>query len=293
MGTLSEYNDLALTIPVLTVGCIVLVLLSTWHFTILEHAHGSASLTFLVVFALNPSFVYYSAEFKPYGFDLLVSILSLTLLHRFTTDKEPWVNLFLFTAIAPFFSLPSFFVLPFLYLSILVTKRKVFLNCLLCGVAASPFAIFALVHAFVTMPPAMENIQDLFAPTQFSKDAAAWWIGRAMHFFRGPAYCGFTPWNVKSFLIVLSIVPWMLFVLGLFEGRKEPWIWMCIGIIMTVFIASACHYWKINPGASLVSGRLILFLAPFIYLPLEYGLSAVFRKSRPVGRLVAIFISHL
>ena len=243
-------------------------------------------------FNQSASFIYYGAEFKPYGIDLLMSALALVLLFRLEDGKTCFSELLLFSILAPLFSLPSFFVLPFLYLSLLVhfrNDRRSAFRIFLCGVAAMPIATYALIHAFSTMPRAMDNIQELFAPVSFTKETVRWWLGRILHSFRGPAYFGFTTWSISAPGILLSAIPLGLFLIGAWSARKERWVWMSLGVIAATVFASICHYWKINPGASLTSGRLILFLAPFAYLPCARGLSWTFRRSTVAGGTISVF----
>ena len=223
-----------------------------------------------------------------------MSTLALSVWFRFESGRARHAELLLFSILAPPFSLPSFFVLPFLYLALLVRSRRdarAALRIVLCGTAALPFAAFALLHAFATMPAAMDNVQDLFAPVAFTKEAAAWWIGRILHSFRGPAYFGFSPWSVGSPAVLLSAIPLGLFLAGAWRARREPWLWMAIGAIAATAFASACRYWKINPGASLTSGRLVLFLAPFAYLPLVRGLEWAAGSFPRGGLAIAAFAS--
>lgn len=292
IGLFTNNSDLAITFPLLLASCITLVALSHLTKSLLPSESLFLAPLFVFIFAVNPSFVYYGAEFKPYGIDLLMSTLALLVLFRFEHGKAHFSELLLFSILAPLFSLPSFFVLPFLYLALLVhfrNDRRSISRLLLCGVAATPIAAYALVHAFSTMPAAMDNIQDLFAPISFTKETVLWWLGRILHSFRGPAYFGFTTWSVSSPGILLSTIPLGLFVIGAWNARKENWLWMSLGVIAATAFASICHYWKINPGASLTSGRLILFLAPFAYLPLARGLSSIARKSTVAGGSIAFF----
>ena len=292
IGSLTANSDLAMTLPLLLASCLALIALSHLARRLLRPESPFLAALFVFIFAINPSFVYYGAEFKPYGIDLLMSTLALVVLFRFKDGKACFSELLFFSILAPAFSLPSFFVLPFLYLALLVRFRKEKRNAsrvLLCGLAAAPVAAFAIVHAFSTMPAAMDNVQDLFAPVAFTKDAALWWIGRIMHSFRGPAYFGFTTWSISSLGILLSSIPLGLFLVGAWKARGEAWTWMSLAVIAATALASACHYWKINPGASLTSGRLILFLAPFAYLPLAHGLLWVFRKYAVAGKAISFF----
>ena len=292
IGSFTDNSDLAITFPLLLASCLTLIALSHLTGRLLRPRTPLLVALFCFIFAVNPSFIYYGAEFKPYGIDLLMSALALVLLFRLEDGKTCFSELLLFSILAPLFSLPSFFVLPFLYLSLLVhfrNDRRSAFRIFLCGVAAMPIATYALIHAFSTMPRAMDNIQELFAPVSFTKETVRWWLGRILHSFRGPAYFGFTTWSISAPGILLSAIPLGLFLIGAWSARKERWVWMSLGVIAATVFASICHYWKINPGASLTSGRLILFLAPFAYLPCARGLSWTFRRSTVAGGTISVF----
>ena len=292
IGEITNYSGLALTFPLLICGCISLVLLYRIVSVAFVHRRGIHFWTILFVFALNPAFVCYSAEFKPYGIDLLMAATAMWIVLRSQTHGVRWTRLCLFTATIPFFSLASFFVLPLLYLALLVQahfNRKTTVRLLICGTVSVPFTLLALIHAFTTMPAVMDDIQELFAPVAVSREAFLWWTGRFLHFFRGPTYFGFTVWSISSPAILLSAIPISLFAIGAWKKRREPWLWMSLGVIAVAFAASACHYWKINPGTGATGGRLILFLAPFAYLPLACGLEWVTGKHPRCSRVISTF----
>ncbi len=292
VGVVSGYSGTAMTLPLLLAGCASLAALSRVTERCGSVRCKMVSLVMLFVFAVNPSFVYYSAELKPYGFDLLVSALAVLLVIDFQNGESSWKKLVCFSAFAPWFSLPSFFVLFSLYaaLAFFFFSDHARIRCLvLCAAISGALAIFPLIHAFATMPAAMDNVQDLFAPVTWSKGALLWWTGRLLHFFRGPAYFGFTSWSLFSPFALLSLIPLGLFSLGVWQRRRDPLVWMSLLCIAFTFFASACHYWKINPGTSLTGGRLILFLTPFAYLPLASGLHWMATKNKAAGAATCAF----
>lgn len=298
LGILSGWNGKVLTFPsllcsILTLWLLVDVIRKSLSGNGLVETKPTMGL-FSFIVAVNPIFVYYAAEFKPYGFDLLMATLALRFYFWFRDSDPVWFALALFTILAPFFSLPSFFVLSFLYLCLLrlfSENKPALRRLILTGVCCAPLAILPLVHAVKTMPNVMYRIESLFAPVSASSASVYWWVRCFLHWFRGPAYFGITPWNICSPWIVLSGVPISLFLLGCHLRRREPWLWMCILVTFAVFAASACRYWKIYPGAGLLGGRLILFLVPFSYLPLATGFHWLTHGHRVIARILTCFSS--
>lgn len=307
IGELSSYDNRALTLMPLLCGIVSIFLFSK----LLSRARMVLGKPlFLFLFAVNPSLVLYSADFKPYGVDLLVSLLCINVLLSFSEGKRPWKTFAALCSISPLFSMPSFFLLPvsFIYVAhihlwdpIVIWWRnraeervpwKAVKPVFICAAITIGIGLPVFLHTVRTMPSSMEgwwSRYSTFAPLSFSRDALLWYIRNFVMIFRGPVYFTFLPYRFSAIQIGLSLLPLLTFAIGISRGRKNSITLTFLGVSALTLLASALRLWPIYPGAASTTGRLLLFLVPFFLLILGEGMEVILRRFRVFGIVLAIF----
>ena len=110
IGCVTHYSEKALVSPLLVAGIATLLLLKR----LLDNANVTrAKNLMLLILALHPGLILYSAEFKPYGIDVLVAALFLLYTVRGLDETANKRRFSALCTIAPLFSYATYFVMPF------------------------------------------------------------------------------------------------------------------------------------------------------------------------------------
>lgn len=300
-GSVFGYSERILTFPLLLVGIASLVLLDRC----LSAAQiRRMRIPALLAFAIHPGLVFYSAEFKPYGIDVLVSTLFVLILLRPPRSiRFRWVAAL--CGLSPFFSTTAIFQIPFFLLFLLrfgafETEpfwRRIrhsafplilpgFLACLGIGLAAW--------HLVATMPDEHMNAHwsriNAFAPLPFAKDWIGWHLERIALFFRGPVYFFPIPRSRGILQLIAASVPMCFLVLGSLPKKNvtiRKVLFFGIAVSLSVFLASAVRKWPIDTG-DFISGRLVLFLVPHFSIVLAAGVEWWASRCSRLSLVVAI-----
>lgn len=121
-ASLFGYSELVLRLPMLLVGCGLLI--STW-ILFSEIFERRIVLFMLAAMAASWPLIYYSSELKQYELDALATVLAMWL--GFATLKSTrdrtWANLIVGGAVAMFFSQPVIFILASITIAALLDRR--------------------------------------------------------------------------------------------------------------------------------------------------------------------------
>ena len=301
VGELSGWNDQALTFPLLRVGIGSLFLFSRLLVRAgITRFYG----VFSLLFALSPQLVFYSAEFKQYGFDVLFAILSLLAAVSLFSDKPSAGLLVLVFVVGPFFSHTQFFLLPglglFLFLKTFRPSGRwrfpppadlaTFLICAGLGGVAT---LSSYIHTVVTMPRGMFGLwANAFPPVDSVRCYSSWWLERCALSFRDPICVFPVPAKYSLAGIPMFLPAAVLIVWGMaFYRRKAPaavGLFLCA--LLLVVLAATLKKWPVVTGTdSVIMSRQIVFLLPFSFFFLCVGIeSAGLRFPRTSAVVLAI-----
>lgn len=239
-ATLFGDGERALRLLPLLAGCASLVL---FYLLARQILRSPGLLTALALFALSPTFIYYSSEIKQYSTDVFFTVL---LLFLFTRYSSPITNYQLLLAgiLAPWFSHPAIFILAAIGLTLLIQNRRTPLPILALG--AGWLVSFGALY-LVSLRGLSEN--------EFLRD---YW---QEYFRQSPliALLGLfaNPGGLMAYAPVLLAA--MLFGAGMLFTRQRK----SAGSLLLVFIFAGVASWmQLYPFA----GRMILFLIPLVYI---------------------------
>ena len=251
----------------------------------LRQASARFCLVGLVCFA--PGLVYYSSDCKQYSTDVAFALLVLWLGARFRAErwKSGVAALALAGSISVWCSHPGVFVLaavgPVLWLELVVRKQRA-AAAALTAVGAFWLANLAVIYALWSQDSAHDSyLQGFwsagFAPWPFGAwKSLGWYLDSGIHLMyvafgrMGPIFVNseacFTPLNACLLVLALAGAG------SLWRGNKRLAGILSLCVVFTV-VASALRLYPLR-------GRLILFLAPVVYLFLS-GLIEWLAAHRP------------
>ena len=292
LGCATGYSDRALVFPMVVAGIATLFLLKRC----LDVAGISrAKNLFLFVFALHPCLVLYSAEFKPYGLDVLVAAAFLLATAHGVEDGKSLKRYSALCALSPLFSFAAYFAIP-ASLAILFARRfsggkgdvppfariRRACNGLLLPAALScAVGGVAFLHVVLTMPGLMDGYwAEAFAPAPFSADGLVWHLERVVRFFRGPVYYSFVPYFLSPWQLAAFAVPVWVFLSGARSKSTFSRVALAFSAILYALVLLASHLrkWPLlcgTPGGC----RLVLFFIPSVTMVLAAGTERVFKRT--------------
>lgn len=224
-----------------------------------------ATLIAISLFTFSSGLIYYSSEAKQYMGDVTFTLL---LLYFFSRSKQ--VNqrcAALIGALAPWLSHASIFIL----FSIALVKWKRYLVAILVWIASILLEYFLLLRYSIARP-----------------DAGQYWITTFPPF--PPRSWADLQWTYNSFIQYLNLV-WIsthnilriffLFLMGLglfslWQKNRTKTIALALPFLLT-YIASGLHAYPLVE-------RLLLFLAPFLFLLVAHGADIVLSLSKKFGQ---------
>lgn len=298
VGALSGWNDRAMTLPLFFSGLAVLALVP---FAV---AHAGAprlrAPTALLV-AISPQLVYYSAEFKQYGFDALFAALSLWASLDLSAGRRPRLLLVAVFVLGPFFSHTQFFLLPGLGLLLLWTsfrsggawrrpRRDAWTTLLLCGILGGIATLASLVHTVATMPGMMSGFwASAFPPAGSLLSALAWWTEKAWCFFQDPFAVLPVPAILSWSRLPLFLPVPALLLLGAAARPVRPAAGVTASALVLLVLAATLQKWPVRVGtASVIESRHLLFLLPLAFFFLALGLDRLRARCLPLALAVLL-----
>jgi hypothetical protein len=266
IGGLFQYSDLAVRAVPLLVSAVAVIITPK---AMAKYAREEAVVWACAFMALGAPLIEYATEFKPYGSDVLFSLVLMILLYWWRSAQHSWRSVTigaLVGAVSIWFSYPAVFVLAgvggalFIELSF---RRQWTSVKLLAGVIAVWLISFVTYYCMVLRHA--ENDTGLvqfhemaFAPLPISMGGLQWYINGFLELFAFPIGFDFRWLALGGFLFVSGVrAVWI----------REPGICaMLLGPFAVTLLASALHRYP-------WTDRLLLFLAPFIAVILSEGLS--------------------
>jgi hypothetical protein len=264
-----------------------------------------AALFALLLLVPNGITLLYSTELKPYGQDALVAslllLLTLPLWASAAPRRRDWLLLGACGVLAPWFSLPSVFVLATIGLALLVNawERRLGMRAFAAIFAlGSIWLISFAIHyfAFLNADSKSASLQsywasmDAFGPFPVrSLGDLRWYVAKFFFLFNVLVTpTGFGMRYVAGACFCAGV--WLLGRTRSSEehasgGRALALLW--VAPVPLVFAASAAHKY-------IVADRMILFMAPLLVVPVAVSLSALsrwrgLRSELAAGALVAVF----
>lgn len=310
IGELSNWNDKALTFPILLIGLATLYL-----FPVVIKKAGVTNLQpqLTLLIAISPALVYYSGEFKQYGFDAFFALLSFHTALKITKEEKPTLLLILAFIIAPLFSHTQFFIIPglglLLFLDIFrnnegwcIPSKKDSILFTICVFLGGVATIFSYFHTVATMPNMMFDFWAFaFPPRTSIKDFIGWFAQNGLLFFHTPFSILPVPETISWFKGLLFLPVPLLITIGAFHKNsqiRKATLVLIIAILLMCF-ASIIQKWPICTGVeSTIYSRHLLYLLPPAFLFLAIGLEKIY-KHIPVMAIaitlmaIPVGVSHI
>jgi hypothetical protein len=227
----------------------------------------------LSMFAFSPGIILFAGLSKQYSLDILVAVVLLNSSIGWFTDgkRDPFTiskKQFLLAALAPWFSLPSIFIIMAICVGLALQYGRGRRHLYTMLLFASTVCISFLLE-WITVLHRCSDIQNLTSPysMQYAHIENWLWIFKQTFFsYTGPAF---------SFALVIGLSVAALFLLtGIFRMcriRGSPLLALLLLPLLLAFGASLA---KVYP----VLGRNLLFAVPGIYLLIGYGIEPLFRS---------------
>ncbi|MBI4341373.1 MAG: glycosyltransferase family 39 protein, partial [Candidatus Omnitrophica bacterium] len=245
----------------------------------------------VALFALSSNLVYYSTEVKPYGWDVAVAILLTLILMEMPTARLKLARLVgygLAGAVALWCSYPSAVLLvAFMVWSVVVCWRRGTLARLArllpvwTAWAVSFLVLYLACLRGVAEDQQLRTFYHQFWGGRFPAASASFWGGVAewtrvfVESFRDPG---------ALHLPVVAAVIFLVGAAGLARSHGSRVLLMVLPIGISLVLAA----WKLLPFGN----RLVLFLVPFLLLPIGEGVrvlcAASQRPLRIVGALAGV-----
>lgn len=298
VGALSGWNDHALTLPLFLSGLAVLALVP---FAVARAGYPRLRAPAALLAALSPQLVYYSAEFKQYGFDALFAVLSLVAAIDLGAGRRPRALLAAVFLLGPLVSHTQFFLLPglgaLLVWTIFRSRGKwecpVFRDWFLlfaCGFFGGTALFASWLHTTATMPRMMTDFwASAFPPVSSPGRRFAWWMGNFCLFFRDPfsvlpVPSAFTWSRLPLFLPVPVVL-----LAGIRSRSARAAAWIAATAISLLVLASTLRKWPVRVGTdSVIESRHLLFLLPFAFFFFAIGLEHLRARCLPLAAAVLL-----
>ena len=271
IGNRAGMDENILRLPPLVAGIASLVICSLSFRSLFGPRVAAIATLFL---ALSPELIRYSCELKPYTLDAAIS-LSLFSLFAHLPHKPRLKNLWLLATvgtIAPWFSLPSVFVLAGLggcLLSRAATRGdrpRLLMPVALATLWAASFAVeyFLCLKEASKEPELVRYWSTAFAPfPPGSLDDLRWYAAKAVYFFE-PTVGRPARHLALALFLAGSVLVW---------NRDRSLIFSMLATVAAVLAASAL-------GKYPFSGRLLLFLMPILLIPIAVFFDKLFSQPR-------------
>jgi hypothetical protein len=224
----------------------------------------------LSLFAFSPGIILYAGLAKQYSLDILVAtvLLNSSIGWFITGDRNRFrigLKRFLLVTLAPWFSLPSIFIIMAICVGLALQygRRHLYTVLLFASTAGISFLL-----EWITVLHRCSGIQNLTSPysMQYAHLENWLWILKQTFFsYTGPAF---------SFALVIGLSVAALFLLtGIFRMGRTRGSPLLALLLLPLLLAFGASLAKVYP----VLGRNLLFAVPGIYLLIGYGIEPLLR----------------
>lgn len=300
VGELSGWSDRALALPLLLAGLAVLALVPL---AVSRAGAPRLRAPAALLAAISPQLVYYSAEFKQYGFDALFAALSLLAAIELGAGRRPRLLLAAVFVLGPLFSHTQFFLVPGLGLILLLASirrdgawrlpsRADAALLLLCGGLGGAATLLSYAHTAATMPGIMDVFwQRAFPPRESAGLFCGWWAEKGLLFFLDPFSVLPVPSTISWLRLPLFLpVPALLLLGALSRSRRIRFAALLLASVLAlVVLAATLRKWPVRTGTeSAIESRHLLFLLPFALFLLALGLDRLRARCLPLAAAVVL-----
>lgn len=223
----------------------------------------------LALFALSPGIILYAGLVKQYSIDILAATVllyasrSLFIPGNSTGFAIGITNYFL-AAAAPWFSLPSIFIIIAQGVGLIIKNGRKHLRPALLFIALG-CASFAVEWLAVLHRSLMRIDLDYYI-RYHSFGGWLWNFKQIFFAYTGP--------NINLVLIAGIFFASILLLAGIFEAQRRHGLAIAVLLLLPLVLAFGGGLIKVYP----LFGRCLLFATPGIYLFIGYGMSRIFRS---------------
>jgi hypothetical protein len=238
----------------------------------------------LALFALSPGIILYAASVKQYSIDILAAAILLYASRSWfipgnSTSSAIGIKSFLLAVAAPWFSLPSIFIIIAQGAGLIIKNRNEHLRqrpaLLFIALGCASFAVewLAVLHR------SLMRIDLDYYLRYHSLGGWLWNFKQLFFAYTGP--------NIHMLLIAGISLASILLLVGIFEARRRHGPAIVVFLLLPLVLAFGGGLIKVYP----LFGRCLLFATPGIYLFIGYGMSRLFRSgSRSIITGCAILV---
>ena len=211
-------------------------------------------ITGMLIFVFNTTTILYCAQFKQYSSELFVSILLMIIFYKIIFEEKFRWYYSVIIAVAPWFSLSSFFIIGSCFLLVLYKRPKSLIKSYL------PFSISFILFYFLSLRPVSNyNYEGMYT----------WWqngygfvsllhpMRVAIRFGEMFSFNKLTAECIGAFMLVVAVC-------SLFPVNKDNFL-KKLFIYLPIFLTFLASALKLYP----IEARLILFLYPLFVVAIS------------------------
>lgn len=267
------FSDIILRLIPFVIGC--LSILGFYFLCDKVLNKKSSVLVALLLFSINQQLINYSFEFKPYGLDVLFTILCLLFFINLNIEKTSTKRLLLkgfLLALIPWFSFVSVFIISAGLLNLFLKNYKSDLAkkiCLIIPLFISGLIFLKIYFVNASLAPQMVN----YWHTKFVTGNVLFSLQLLINSVR------FLFFPVKFILFFLVLMVWGIIVF--YKEKSSFFNISCLAFVLFI-IASLLHFYPLFD-------RLVLFLIPIFLLWAVKPLDLI-SKDKKIKTFIIIFL---
>lgn len=271
-GNIFGMTDFTLRLIPVLAGLFALILFFTTARKTLKNAWFP-----ILIFSCSIFLVRYQTELKQYSTDILASVIFLCLLYRLDFSKKLHIlSLFAFCLFAPWFSMPSIFLITALIVYYLLSRKIPYSNLLLLTFLSGVSFLFLY---WMTLRPSIGSSHLMaFHEAHIMRLSIheLMFNYRILEGFIG-AWLGGTAYTIGSIFLLTA--------LGIFRMRKDQRLLPIFMVFVLTIIASLLKQYSMIP-------RLLCFWSPLLLWIWGHGADQFFSfcSSKALHRYLSIFL---
>ena len=290
IGSFFNYSEYSLIISSLISGILSILIVAFISLKLLPRQVSFLPVLFI---AFSTSAIFYSGELKQYSFDLFFS--SLIFFSFIKVIKSGWTDrsllvFFVCGLISTWFSFPSSIILAsasFSLILIQIVKKQInrrflamsfFIGVLFLVNFVLNYIYFVHVNNFMFKYHSHGFVPHLLP----LKDFLYWHIDMLKNYLLSPS----------GFSIIMSGLGILFFFVGLISlwKKQRDYFIFFVAVFSFVYLASALGKYPVIAGTAEINSRFTLYLIPFTYLLIAFGLYELLFKKYKFFYVLIIFI---
>ena len=226
----------------------------------------------VLLFALSPGIILFAGLTKQYSIDLLVATSLLYssrhwFISRDSDDFKMDLNNYVLVALAPWFSLPSIFIIIAIGVGLLMKNRRHLRTALIFTIVGCASFSSEWLLVLKRCLGIKEFIKTGFL--QYTRIADWLWTFKQIFFsYTGP--------DLSFILIIGLCVAMILLLVGIMEVKRKFGLSLLVLLLLPLILSLGASIVKVYP----IFGRCLLFATPGIYLLIGYGMEHFFRSNK-------------